>query len=143
MDDLGFETQLALVGSCGAGPRGLSGPRPDELPTRPASERSRGFCTSTGTERALIVEAKMSVGVAVRIGRFRMDRMTALTNDVDGRRLTVSVVEAARMLGIGRTLAYEAARKGDLRTIRVGRRVLVPLVAIELLLADPKEAATP
>ena len=65
-----------------------------------------------------------------------MDRMTAQTSDAHGRRLTVSVVEAARMLGIGRTLAYEAARNGDLRTIRVGRRVLVPLVAIEALLAD-------
>ena len=75
---------------------------------------------------------------------FRMDRMKALTNRSDGHRLTVSIVEAAQMLGIGRTLAYEAARRGDLRTIRVGRRVLVPVLAIEELLAQASEVtATP
>ena len=73
-----------------------------------------------------------------------MDRMKALTNRSDGHRLTVSIVEAAQMLGIGRTLAYEAARRGDLRTIRVGRRVLVPVLAIEELLAQASEVtATP
>ena len=68
-----------------------------------------------------------------------MDRMKALTNRSDGHRLTVSIVEAAQMLGIGRTLAYEAARRGDLRTIRVGRRVLVPVLAIEELRAQASE----
>jgi hypothetical protein len=31
-------------------------------------------------------------------------------------RLTVSVEEAARLLGLGRTAAYEAARRGELPT---------------------------
>ena len=39
--------------------------------------------------------------------------------------LTVSVPEAARLLGIGKTLAYQAARRGDLPVIRIGRRVVV------------------
>ena len=68
-----------------------------------------------------------------------MDRMKPLTNRSDGHRLTVSIVEAAHLLGIGRTLAYEAARRGDLRTIRVGRRVLVPVLAIEELRAQASE----
>ena len=71
-----------------------------------------------------------------------MDRMRAHTDRIDGDRLTVSVAEAAQILGIGRTLAYEAARKGNLRTIRVGRRVLVPVLAIEELLAQPAEGTT-
>ena len=40
--------------------------------------------------------------------------------------LTISVEDAARLLGISRGLAYEAARRGDLPVIRLGRRMLVP-----------------
>jgi excisionase family DNA binding protein len=40
--------------------------------------------------------------------------------------LTISVEDAARLLGISRGLAYEAARRGELPVIRVGRRLLVP-----------------
>lgn len=44
-----------------------------------------------------------------------------------GDRLTVSVEEAASLLGLGRSAAYEAARRGDLPTRRLGRRVVVPV----------------
>lgn len=40
--------------------------------------------------------------------------------------LVMSVEEAARLLGISRGLAYESARRGQLPTIRIGRRLLVP-----------------
>jgi excisionase family DNA binding protein len=40
--------------------------------------------------------------------------------------LTMSVEDAAKVLGVSRGLAYEAARKGELPTIRLGRRLLVP-----------------
>ena len=39
---------------------------------------------------------------------------------------TVTVTEAARILGISRTTAYEAVRDGSLRSIRVRRRILIP-----------------
>ena len=46
-------------------------------------------------------------------------------------RLTITVEEAGRLLGIGRNAAYEAARRGEIPTIRIGKRLLVPLVALE------------
>ena len=49
-------------------------------------------------------------------------------------RRTRTVEEAAVLLGIGRMSAYQAARKGEIPTIRVGRRVLVPIAALECLL---------
>ena len=49
-------------------------------------------------------------------------------------RLTYSVEEAATLLGISRSLAYEAARSGDLPTIRIGRRILVPATALQRLI---------
>lgn len=38
----------------------------------------------------------------------------------------LTVDEAARLLRISRGLAFQAARRGDIPTIRIGRRILVP-----------------
>ena len=43
---------------------------------------------------------------------------------------TMTVEEAARHLGIGRSSAYAAARAGELPTIRVGARLLVPTAVL-------------
>ncbi len=55
-------------------------------------------------------------------------------------RKTLSVPEAAVALGIGRSAAYEAARNRQLPTIQIGRRLLVPVAALERLL---EHAGTP
>ena len=49
-------------------------------------------------------------------------------------RETYTVTEAARILGIGRSAAYEGVQSGQIPHIRVGRRILVPHVALERLL---------
>ena len=56
-------------------------------------------------------------------------------------RLTYTVEEAARRLGIGRGLAYEAVRRGEIPTVRIGRRRLVPCAALDRLLvgAEPSQ----
>jgi excisionase family DNA binding protein len=56
-------------------------------------------------------------------------------------RKTLSVAEAGKVLGIGRSAAYEAARSGQMPTIKIGRRILVPLVALERLLEQACKAA--
>jgi excisionase family DNA binding protein len=48
-------------------------------------------------------------------------------------RLVVSVGEAAELLGISRAFAYELVARGDLPVIRLGRRRLVPKVALHAL----------
>jgi excisionase family DNA binding protein len=48
---------------------------------------------------------------------------------------TLTVVEAARLLGIGKNLAYEAVKRGEIPCLRVGKRLLVPVAALEELLA--------
>jgi len=49
-------------------------------------------------------------------------------------RLTLTIEEAAQLLGISRGLAYEMARCGKLPVIRFGRRLLVPRAALEKIL---------
>ena len=41
-------------------------------------------------------------------------------------RLTLSVEEAANLLGISRSTAYECVRTGELPAVNFGRRVLIP-----------------
>jgi excisionase family DNA binding protein len=50
-------------------------------------------------------------------------------------RRTYSVEEAGKLLGIGRNPAYEAAKRGQIPVIRVGKRVLIPKAALDRLLA--------
>ncbi len=49
-------------------------------------------------------------------------------------RLTMSISEAAELLGISRTTAYELAHSGELSTVRLGRRILVPVNRLAELL---------
>jgi len=55
---------------------------------------------------------------------------------MEEKRLTVTVEEAGRMLGISRGLAYQMAREKRLPTIRFGKRIVVPRWAIEHLLQE-------
>ena len=51
-------------------------------------------------------------------------------------RLTWTVAEAARLLGISRTCAYEAAHRGELPVRTIGRRMVVPRGALLRLLDE-------
>jgi excisionase family DNA binding protein len=47
---------------------------------------------------------------------------------------TISIAEAAKFLGIGRNQAYEAARRGEIPVIKIGKRLLVPRAALNRVL---------
>ena len=51
-------------------------------------------------------------------------------------RQTLTVREAAVLLGIGRNSAYEGVRRGEIPAIRVGRRLLIPRSALDALLGQ-------
>lgn len=48
--------------------------------------------------------------------------------------LALSVLEAARSLGIGRTTMYELLNDGAISSVKIGRRTLVPITELEKLL---------
>jgi excisionase family DNA binding protein len=48
---------------------------------------------------------------------------------------TTTIEDAAKRLRIGRNQAYEAAARGEIPAIRIGRRWLVPTVALDRLLS--------
>ena len=53
---------------------------------------------------------------------------------MEADRLTLTVEEAAELLGISRTLAYELVTRRELPSVRLGRRIVVPRRALEALL---------
>ncbi len=53
-------------------------------------------------------------------------------------KLTLSIEEAAKLLGIGRNLCYDRVKTGEIPVIKIGRRLLVPKKALEKLLEKPQ-----
>lgn len=53
-------------------------------------------------------------------------------------RSTMTVEEAAAVLGISRTSAYECVRRGELRAVRLGRRLVIPRLVVDQLLAGER-----
>ncbi len=46
-------------------------------------------------------------------------------------KLTLSVEEAGKLLGVSRQVAYQLSRRSDFPTLHIGRRVLVPRKQLE------------
>jgi excisionase family DNA binding protein len=53
-------------------------------------------------------------------------------------RLALSVAEAAAALGVSKDAVYDAVRCHELPAIRIRRRILIPVAALEQLLAQRK-----
>ena len=60
------------------------------------------------------------------------------------KKLTLTVEEAATIIGISRAQAYRCIRSGQIKAVQLGRRIVVPVVAVEELLStsmDPRDGA--
>ena len=55
--------------------------------------------------------------------------------------LVLTVEEAAKALRIGRTAAYEAVRRGEIPSVRIGRSLRVPRHALDKMLGNGNGAA--
>jgi len=61
---------------------------------------------------------------------------TVKTLDKPANLPVITVPEAGRRyFGIGRSAAYDAARRKEIPTIKIGRKLLVPIAAVERMLA--------
>ncbi len=50
--------------------------------------------------------------------------------------LALTVEEAGKRLGLGRAATYAAINRGELPHLRIGRRVVVPIAALEQWLSE-------
>lgn len=70
---------------------------------------------------------------------------TRLDSHIDGdwrARPTISVEEAASVLGLGRSAGYIGVRCGEIPSVRIGRRLLVPTLPLRRMLGETIESAT-
>ena len=51
-------------------------------------------------------------------------------------RLVFTAEEVRELLGLSRGLVYEAIKRGDIPSVRIGRRILVPRAALQRLLLE-------
>jgi excisionase family DNA binding protein len=49
-------------------------------------------------------------------------------------RLVLNVEEARRLLGLSRGLMYQAIKSGEIPSLRIGKRILIPRIALDCLL---------
>jgi len=61
---------------------------------------------------------------------------------VERRALTMTVAEAAGLLGISRPAAYECVRRGELRAIRLGHRLVIPRSVVNELIDGTTRSAS-
>ena len=54
----------------------------------------------------------------------------------DGTRPVLRVDEAARLLGVSRHTIYEAVKLGQIPSLRLGRIILIPRAALEVMLTN-------
>lgn len=57
--------------------------------------------------------------------------------------LTLTVEETAKLLRLGRQLTYEKVRSGEIPSVKIGRRYLVPRQALLKMLAREPKPANP
>jgi len=94
--------------------------------------RPQDWASSRGELHDALVFAASGAGpAAVAAGSGSAAGAVAPVED----RLVYTVEEAASLLGISRSFAYEAVQKGDIPSMRIGRRILVPKAALERFLA--------
>jgi len=59
-----------------------------------------------------------------------------------GHKAVLTVNETAQLLGISRNAAYQGVRCGEIPSFKVGKRILIPRIAFEKMLQEPKNASS-
>ena len=83
---------------------------------------------------------RLEAALAELAAAIRAEMAEAMAAEAGAPDRLLSVDEAAAALGIGRSLTYELMARGDLRSVKAGRRRLVPSSAIAEL---TRESARP
>lgn len=79
----------------------------------------------------------------VRTARIRardLGRSAAYSGMSNDHPLTLTVEQAGQVLGVGRSTAYELVRSGDLKCIRLRRRIVVPVAHLAESLGVNRDA---
>jgi len=54
----------------------------------------------------------------------------------NSKRLTLTVKETSELLGLSRNSTYQGILTGEIPHVKVGKRILIPRIALERMLAE-------
>ena len=57
----------------------------------------------------------------------------------NSERLTYDVKTAAKLIGLSKNSAYQACLRGEIPHLRIGKRILIPKIALEQMLEGKKQ----
>ena len=60
----------------------------------------------------------------------------------NNERLTLTVEEAARQLGLSRGAAYQAVQRGEIPSLKFGKRIVIPVSALNRMLSEARANST-
>jgi excisionase family DNA binding protein len=90
--------------------------------------------------RTIVKEILREFAVQWKVFSETGEYSTSLFPDLDvtrqSRPLTLSVPEAAKLLGLSRVTMYEAVHIKQIPSIRIGRRIIIPRIALIRFLQD-------
>ena len=113
------------------------GTLPEDSAGRQQSRGSAGRCPDPVVlvRRQLTAVEQASAALAREVAAL-VDLVTELAERPAPAPLSVSVDEAARLIGVGRSKMFALVQSGDVRSVRVGARRLVPTRALEEFLEN-------
>jgi excisionase family DNA binding protein len=77
-----------------------------------------------------VMRRRLAQVCSERNGDSEEESPTASVVGQQQEKLGLSVTEAAKLLGVGRSATYEAVRTGQIPSIRIGRRIIIPRAAL-------------
>jgi excisionase family DNA binding protein len=111
---------------------------PDALKNEALADASGGHLAAAGHESPVhsVLSKTASTVARATVALAAVVIGGAVLHRRQQRCLTLTVEEAAERLGISRAHAYEAVRRGEIPSIKIRRRILVPIAALDQFLAS-------
>ena len=79
----------------------------------------------------MLVLSMMDSARRLQFVRIRMNKNINTAQLSSTEKLTLTVSEAAEVLGIGRSAAYQGIHSGEIPSIKIGSRIIIPKVALQ------------
>jgi excisionase family DNA binding protein len=108
------------------------------LRRRPVEPKFITTCRVTGSARRF--NRSMEPETALQVGRLPADEARGR---VGAPRITMTVAEAAQLLGLSESATYEAVGRGEIPAVKIGRRVLVKRDALFAMLSSTQPRVDP
>jgi excisionase family DNA binding protein len=91
----------------------------------------------------MTITIPLNANTSIRIPAGTTQALSDSKRKEDMRPIGVSIPQAAKMLGVSKKTFYPLIREGKVRTVKIGRRVLVSVQSLHEFMDGKKEPCNP